>query len=261
MRDDEAETSSEAPSVVHRTADLRARFGSHWQMDYPGGGVVGVREDIGQGQGAESGDYATVEEAVAEAARIHAERVDRDAALAERILANPRSKLQILAARLGLGRQRGRLLKKVEELRAKVAARGTLGSWSPEVIPLPEEMRGPVLLEQGRPVWLIRAAWPLEEGVRVERLEIRVAEADCFVEFGCEHDIGFRYVAGEGRHALQFKYKAATLANPAVETRVVNHWAFLTREAAVLKVAEVAKRLRETAELAERAMASAEDVR
>lgn len=247
--------SSGTPFVLHRTSDLRARFGSHWNIDWSlGRSEDFAREEIGRDEGVRCFDTAA--EAIAEIRRIVSGRIEERGRTAARILGHRRSRLQILWARAGFGSDPVRLLAKVAELRGKVeAAEAGLSGWEPQAVPLPAELRGPVLLEQGRAVWLIRAPWPLADGVKVDRLEIRETVVHGYADMGSGHDIKFRYLVGEGRDAMWFSYDAADERDPAIDTGHMNHWAFLTREAALTKVAEVAGRLRDAADKAVRDMA------
>ena len=250
-----AAASASRPAVLHATTDLVARFGTHWSVGYGGDEVV---QNLGWPREDDATSFETREEAVVAARARRAKKMEEAAKSAARILNYWCSRVQIAMARLGFGADHERLLQRASELRDKVAAAACgVADWSPEVRPLPKAMRGPVLLEAGRPVWRIRATWPLEEGVRVDRIDIGQVDIYPFLDGGSGFDVSFNYHAGEGRDAFHFSHNTADAETVEIATGYINHWAFLTQEAARACVAVQTAKLRAAADAAESAVEAA----
>lgn len=245
-------------AVLHDTADLKARFGSHWNGLAR---ATAVHEALEDKRDEDYGKFATAEGAIAYVRERRASNLATMGRHSERRLSALHNRIILFKARWGLGKDPSAVLEAEKAEREKVAAwhRG-VGDWMPEVVPLPPTMRGPVMLEVGQEVWLVSASWVLSSDVRVQKLRIEDVRIYPFHDPELGYDISFRYTAspvdGEKGRTLDFSYDHAEIGDTEVKASLMENWGYLRREPAARKVAEVATRLRKVAEDAERAMES-----
>ena len=252
-------TQSALPApLLHDTSMLKARFGSHWSglsSDH------GVREYLEDKREPDWGRFATPDEAVAYARSKRAERLATIGRDAERRLNYLENRVRIFRARWGLIKDADTIKLAEAQHREKVAAwkQGT-DDWSPDIHPLPDHLRGPVLLKEGQEVWLVTASWPLTSGVHLQRLHITSVSLYAFEDDERDYDISFNYTAkpleGEKGREFDFSYKHSEIGSQPVGNNLMDNWGFLDLVSARAKLAEITTRLRQVADEGDRQAAS-----
>lgn len=234
-----------------------SRLGSHWMVSGHGKDLK-VREMLGDPELAESTMYFpayALSAAVNEARQRRSARAKRDLQDCRDTLRLPSSRVAIAFSRIGLHPQGEAVLNKVcglqvkiEDLEEGLAIEGTTEEREIKVERLPDILRLPAPIEIGDTVWEVGYEWPIEHGTRLcecRVVRIHVSEAfgksdyDAELSYECRRRNGGTSMSPSG--SPRFSYQRDDFSDPCIDSPTrSSSKLFLTREAAVAHLTEIA---------------------
>jgi hypothetical protein len=225
--------------------DAIARHGRHYVLNTHSRTIY---ESLGPGTDGDDDAHIADDTAAAEEMR------DRltDAAMTriariDEIFARTGNRIQLFMAQRGWHRQAEHILAGAQKLRDERAAlqKQLMDDFEGAVKHerLPEELRIPVALDVGQPVYIVRACY-LEEGIKLTTARI----TDRRIWSGSAARGDWHYVfsygaADERGQRLSFEYNRASTDNPEIDNNIHGVRYFLTREAAEDHMLDVAARM------------------